>query len=92
MTDADRYRGPNGMIIPPFVYLPVESGDTSFGAAVTLWYLQDGRKALLAYTALDRLYNCLGENQAWAVYPTDRLSDLDSSTKFDVIYFDVSVD
>ncbi|MBF0965736.1 SAV_915 family protein [Actinomyces bouchesdurhonensis] len=92
MSDADRYRGPGGMIIPPYVYLPIQTRDTSAGTMIQFYHLSDGRTALLVYTALDRLYDRLGEEQAWAVYPVERLSDFESAMPYDVIYFDAAVD
>ncbi|RAX24445.1 hypothetical protein DRB06_00945 [Actinomyces sp. Z5] len=51
----------------------------------------DGRMALLAYTALDRLADCMGPHQPWVLYPTERLGDLEVVEHYDVIYLDLPV-
>ena len=53
--------------------------------------MRDGRVALLAYTALDRLARCLGPNQPWVLYPTENLDQLEAVQSYDVIYLDTPV-
>jgi hypothetical protein len=73
--------------IPPVLYVPCEEGSTADDARLTLRATQDGRRALLAYTALDRLVRCCGEAQPWALVPA---AELDAAT-FDVVYLDLPV-
>lgn len=76
--------------VPPVVYLPV-SGVEDRTHEVELRPTKDGRVALLAYTALDRLAACCGPHQPWLLYPTDRLPELEQSQPYDVIYLDLSL-
>ncbi|WP_369345405.1 SAV_915 family protein [Demequina oxidasica] len=50
--------------------------------------LVDGRKALLAYTALDRLANACGDNQAWVLLHLADLEPIKADFPFDVVAFD----
>lgn len=78
--------------MPPMMYLPTSGvpadGDQA-GFAVELRETQDGRRALLAYTALDRLARCCGPDQPWVLYPTDKLGHL--GIDYDVIYLDLEI-
>lgn len=51
--------------------------------------LTDGRAALLAYTALDRLSKHCGAKQQWIVIPTSRIGDVREAQPFDLVAFDV---
>lgn len=74
--------------IPPVLYVPCEPGSTADDARLTVRATRDGRRALLAYTALDRLVRCCGEGQPWALVPT---AELDASASFDLLFLDVSI-
>ncbi|MGL5850866.1 MAG: SAV_915 family protein, partial [Phycicoccus sp.] len=77
--------------VPPVVYLPVTGrGDGRF-AEVELRRTNDGRTALLAYTAMDRLVSCCGPHQPWALMPTDRLGEIEQTQPYDVIYLDIPI-
>ncbi|WP_441961246.1 SAV_915 family protein [Mycolicibacterium houstonense] len=52
---------------------------------------RDGRTALLAYSALDRLHACCGEDQAWIVMPTVGLSELQNAHPFQLLLLDVVI-
>ncbi|MDY6214209.1 MAG: SAV_915 family protein [Schaalia hyovaginalis] len=79
------------LVVPPVVYVPTAHGSARFGAEVELRQMDDGRVALLVYTALDRLYSCCGRAQPWVLYPTERLEDLARVTPYDVIFFDMEI-
>lgn len=83
-------RGKNP-VVPPALYLPSTGAPTKFGAEIELRRTNDGRMALLAYTALDRLADCMGPHQPWVLYPTERLGDLEAVEHYDVIYLDLPV-
>jgi hypothetical protein len=51
----------------------------------------DGEVTLLAYTALDRLIACCGENQPWAVLPTAHLEDVRREVPFGAVVFDTEI-
>lgn len=76
---------------PPVVYLPVE---TDAGGQVTdfkMLKLGDGRIALLAYTALDRLIDAWGDYQSWLLFETRKVDDIKQAKHFDVKLLDVEV-
>ena len=77
--------------IPPALYLPSTGASNTRGAEIELRQMRDGRVALLAYTALDRLARCLGPNQPWVLYPTENLGQLEAVQSYDVIYLDTPV-
>ncbi|WP_315560777.1 SAV_915 family protein [Actinomyces gerencseriae] len=77
--------------IPPALYLPSTGASNTRGAEIELRQMRDGRVALLAYTALDRLARCLGPNQPWVLYLTENLDQLEAVQSYDVIYLDTPV-
>ena len=66
-TPVDESQRP---VIPPVVYLPCRTPG-EWGAEVEMRRTKDGRVALLAYTALDRLADCMGPHQPWILCHTD---------------------
>lgn len=76
--------------IPPVVYLPTVSAGGAMHE-VEMRTTNDGRVALLAYTALDRLADCCGAGQSWILAHTSQLGDLGRSQPFDVIYLDMAL-
>jgi hypothetical protein len=82
----------NPVIVPPIVYVPcapAQAGDEQL--TVDLRQTREGQLALLAYTALDRLIDCCGPEQPWAVMPTADLEQVRSATGFDIILFDLEI-
>ncbi|WP_022867440.1 SAV_915 family protein [Schaalia vaccimaxillae] len=73
------------------LYIPSSGTATSFGTEVELRRLTDGRIALLAYTALDRLADHCGPYQPWVLIPTDRLDEIERDQNFDVILLDAEI-
>ena len=55
-VDASKVAG------PPVVYLPVDLNEGGEVENVRMVQLEDGRVALLGYTALDRFVRCCGEH------------------------------
>lgn len=80
--------GADRPLIPPVVYLPCRPTVPGEAPQIELRRLEDGRVALLAYTALDRMSRCCGPHQPWALYPTEELSALRRSSSYDVVVFD----
>ncbi|WP_369806678.1 SAV_915 family protein [Mycobacterium sp. E802] len=77
---------------PPVVYLPcAEEVDDPNDARIDMRETRDGRTALLAYSALDRLHECCGDDQAWIVAPTAILSQLQSLHPFQLLMLDVEI-
>jgi hypothetical protein len=80
------------VVVPPIVYVPCaprRSEDAEL--TVDLRQTREGKLALLAYTALDRLIDCCGPEQPWAVLPTADLEQVRLATSFDIILFDVEI-
>ena len=67
---------PERPFVPPALYLPSTGVPNARGTEIELRRLRDGRMALLAYTAVDRLVKCMGPNQPWALFLTENLNDL----------------
>ncbi len=77
--------------MPPVLYLPSTGQTTNWGTDVEMRQTKDGRVALLAYTALDRLAQCMGPHQPWVLCRTDRLHELEATQPYDVIYLDMEM-
>ena len=77
-------------VAPPYLYIPVwldEEGIVQISIA-------DGaqkEKILLAYTALDRLLDALGDKQPWAAIPTSKLSTIKEETGYTHLVVDYYV-
>lgn len=82
---------PDRPFVPPALYLPSTGVPNAQGMEIELRRLRDGRMALLAYTAVDRLVKCMGPNQPWALFLTENLDALAKSQPFDVIMLDQRV-
>lgn len=77
---------------PPVVYLPcVEPVPDPAQARVAMRTTRDGRIALLAYSALDRLHTCCGRNQPWITMPTVGLDALQQAQPFQLLLLDVVI-
>ncbi|MGH3519869.1 MAG: SAV_915 family protein [Haloechinothrix sp.] len=77
---------------PPFVYLPCAEGvEDPTQARVEMRTTKDGRVALLAYTALDRLHDCCGKTQPWLVMATPSLDALQEAQPFQLLLLDVRI-
>lgn len=90
MTDTTQARRP---LVPPVLYVPV--ADYQPGRAdltVDFRQLPDGRVALVAYTALDRLVAGCGPEQPWVLLPTPKLDEIGRYMPYDVILLDVRID
>ena len=78
--------------LPPALYLPTgaaaatASGDP--GASIELRRTPDGRTALVAFTALDRLIECCGEHQPWILVNTEHLPKIHAAKPYDLIVLD----
>ena len=50
--------------------------------------VEDGTRVLLAYMSLDRLLDCLGEDQGWALIMADQLPRIKEDLRFDHLSVD----
>lgn len=77
---------------PPVVYLPCAGHVTDpADAVIELRQTRDGRMALMAYSALDRLKYCCGDQQPWLVIPTAHLDKIQQVQHFDLVLLDVII-
>lgn len=77
--------------VPPMLYLPTTGrGDGRF-AEIEMRRMNDGRTALLAYTAMDRLMDLCGAAQPWVLMETARLGELEQTQPYDVIFLDMEL-
>jgi len=74
---------------PPVFYVPCTT-DASGGLRVTLRTTNDGRVALLVYTALDRLLAGAGD-VPWALLSLADLERVKRESPFDVVYQDLRI-
>lgn len=51
----------------------------------------DGRRAVLVYSALDRLHTCCGEEQPWFLLPARGLQAMHELDPFDLVLMDLVV-
>ncbi|WP_245601258.1 SAV_915 family protein [Mycetocola saprophilus] len=77
-------------IIPPMLYLPIRIDELG-RQFVEVRPHGDGKRALLAFTALDRLASQCGPEQPWIVVQTDRLGEIKEAFPFDVVSFDPAI-
>ena len=89
ISDEERQRA--AAHLPPVVYLPAGRLSGPEGPTVELRDLTDQRVALLAYTALDRLAECLGEQQPWLLFELDKLDEIRKQRHYDLLYFDLAI-
>jgi len=77
---------------PPVLYVPIAQ-DTANAEDAQLEYrkTKDGRTALLAYSALDRLHAGMGTSQPWLVLQTLQLQGIWEVDKFDTVLLDIAV-
>lgn len=83
--------GTGSMSAPPVVYLPVETDAEGQVTDIRMIKLEDGRVALLAYTALDRFIDAWGEHQPWLLFESRRIGTIQESKHFDLKLLDVAV-
>lgn len=77
---------------PPVLYLPcTEHVQDPRDLVVRYQTTADGRRALLVYSALDRLQTCCGTDQPWFMLPTERLEALHQLDPFDLVLMDLVV-
>jgi hypothetical protein len=78
-------------VFPPLVYVPCSPEQTAAEFTVDLRRTQDGRLALLVYSAMDRLITHCGPGQPWTVILTRDLEQLRQTSGFELILLDLDV-
>lgn len=75
--------------LPPVVYVPSAGPSPDGTLRLELRRVDDGRVALLAYTALDRLLTGCGAQQPWALVPVHALDEINTRQPYDLVLLDV---
>ncbi|SFQ21687.1 hypothetical protein SAMN05421810_105211 [Amycolatopsis arida] len=92
MTETPKFTVPPGF--PPAVYVPCgqyPAGDGGSTTAVELRRTDEGKLALLTYSAMDRLVRCCGPHQPWVLVSTEELHHVYDAQPFDVIMLDTEL-
>jgi hypothetical protein len=77
---------------PPVLYVPTVAEVADPGSAeVALRRTRDGRVALLAYSALDRLRHCCGADQPWILMSVQDVEGLYARQPYDLLFLDVVI-
>ncbi|WP_460934466.1 SseB family protein [Phycicoccus ginsengisoli] len=80
---------------PPVVYLPCADADATDGPAaaprVEYRRTRDGRTAVVAYSALDRLLDGCGAQQPWTLMTLEQLDELQRREPFDLLLLDLAM-
>lgn len=77
---------------PPMVYVPCSPAEVgSREVSVDVWPAKDGRTILLVYSALDRLVDGCGPEQAWVVLPATVLEQVRLAAGFELVLLDLVV-
>ncbi|TQJ04735.1 hypothetical protein FB471_4543 [Amycolatopsis cihanbeyliensis] len=79
---------------PPMVYVPCGQYATGNGdrtMAAELRRTEDGKLALLAYSALDRLVRCCGAHQPWVLVRSEELSRIYEAQPYEAILLDTEL-
>lgn len=75
---------------PPVLYLPCRAaGEPGEQPQVVRRTTRDGRTALVAYTALDRLHAACGPGHPWALLSLHQLEELFAHEPYDVVHLDL---
>ena len=77
---------------PPVLYVPCAKSVVDLNEAeIDMRVTRDGRIALLAYSALDRLHTCCGDQQPWVLLPVTSLDEIQKTQPFSLLLLDVVV-
>ncbi len=79
------------VVVPPVLYLPLIDNPDGPAQMAVVRRLADGRRGLLAYTALDRLADKCGRDQPWMLVMTSELGRIREGQPFDVVAFDLDI-
>ena len=75
---------------PPVLYLPCRAGsDLGETPQMVRRTTRDGRAAVVAYTALDRLHGGCGAGHSWALLSLHQLQELHAHEPYDVVHLDL---
>lgn len=78
--------------MPPVVYVPTTSSADPALREVEMSTLDDGRVALLVYSAIDRLFDLYSADSAWLLCNIPALQMVHDQTPYDVLFVDREFD
>lgn len=73
---------------PTVLYLPTAAQTNGEEVAFVLRELEDGRRALLVFTSLERLVEGCGDEQPWVSIRAEALPEFEGLTEPDVLLWD----
>lgn len=74
--------------LPPVLYVPTHPESPDGRARIAMTTLSDGRTAVFAYAALDRLLDLYDPDVPWALLSRRDLQRAYDAVPFDVLYVD----
>lgn len=74
--------------MPPLVYVPTTGEDDVARRRVIFHELLDGRTALFAYSAIDRLHDFYRPDAHWVVFDVAGLQKIHDDKPYDVLFVD----
>lgn len=74
---------------PPVVYVPTTGDDDPAARRVMMHRVEDGRTALYAYSAIDRLQRFYLPDSPWALCDVAALQRVHDETPYDLLFLDV---
>lgn len=73
---------------PPVVYVPTSAADAQGQARLELVELADGRRALFAYSAMDRLMDMYRSDAPWVLLTVAELERAHQEVPYDLLLLD----
>lgn len=77
---------------PPVVYVPTSAADDHGQATLEMVELADGRRALFAYSAMDRLMSLHRSDAPWVLLTVADLERAHGEVAYDLLFLDRAVD
>ncbi|WP_121254525.1 SAV_915 family protein [Nocardioides ferulae] len=79
----------DGRALPPVVYVPTTDEPDAADRRIVLHRVTDGRTALYAYSALDRLHDHYLPESRWVLCDGSALQRIHDATPYDLLFVDV---
>ena len=81
---------PTRPTMPPVVYVPTTDEEDRAARRLVLHTVEDGRTALYAYSAIDRLDRYYLQGSPWVVLDVASLQRAHEASPYDLLFVDVS--
>lgn len=90
MADGEPFtEGTERREFPPVVYVPTTNEADPAVRRVVMHKVDDGRTALYAYSAMDRLHRFYLPDASWVVCDVAALQKVHDQTPYDLLFLDV---